>query len=453
MASLLDMMMQARRGAGRGGMLDAPSSGEMLRARAGGLLGPAPERQPPSLFNAGGPGPAAPAGPAGPQPPQAAGPQAAPQPAPTGARRREPLPGEKGQSFLSLLFTGEPVGPDSGDGARLLTTLSKRDRDHLLRRGLLTAGLMMLGGNHSGRSFGEVLARGIFAAQQDTAQTAGELLDIRNAQIRLARRAQVFADADLTEVEKWEELRRLSATTGDTEGVNAATDVLDQFRELEAGEAEARFQDIQTPNGTITALVRELPDGGVQLRNPITGEVLDERSAPPVDDKERLSRINTLADDARRELSPLVESHRLASSALGAPEQDPAAQQTLIMALNKLLDPGSVVRASEFERVAEMGGLSAQAQEYWNRLTKEGQLPPQVEDSIRREIERLHAATQQEIQSLQQHWTRRATDAGVDPRLVFRSVVSGSLGSGAGGNGNGGRSAPVLFPEDEEGGR
>lgn len=466
--SLLDVMMRQK---GSGSVLGRlPSSGEELRNRAGGggTLGPIPERSGGVLGDLprggdlrGGTMPQGGAGSQGlvshgpapspqglPSPQPAAQPQGGPQvggqlqgqgqqPRPDGSRRREPGPGENGQSFLSRLFNGELSA-----GER--QALGEDGQRQLLRRGLLTAGLTMLGSNVNGRGFGEVLARGIFAAQQDSAQTAGELLDTRNAQIRLARRANVFDNPELSEVEKWQEVRRISAKEGDTEAVKQATDVIEQFRELEAGEAEARFQNIQTPNGTITALVQEMPDGSVQLRNPITKEVLDERDAPPVDEGERINRINSLADDFRSEAGGLIEAQRFADNAESAPASA-AGDQTLVVTLNKLLDPNSTVREGEFTRVAKIGGFTGEAQQLANRILSEGELGEQARQSIRQEIERLRQANAQELQSVGEFYRRRAMDAGVDPRLVVRSAFMDQSGGGVGSAANQNTDEP---PED-----
>lgn len=432
MPSLLDFMMQSRRGAG-GGILSArmPSAGEALRARAGGLLGPPPDPTPPNLFTGAPSGPAAPAGPAGPQP----GPQAASQPTPTGARRREPGPGERGQSFLSRLFTGS-LSPEERQA------LTKEDRDRLLRQGLLTTGLAMLAGNHSGRSFGEVLARGIFAAQQDTAETAGQLLDTRNAQIRLARRAQVFESPDLSELEKWQEIRRISAKEGDAEAVKIATDVIGQLQEMGAGEAEAELRDI---NGQ-TFAVRQRPDGSFEISNPFTGEVVAERPAPPRDEKERLKIVNDLADDLRSEAGNLPDVVAKAETALAAP-RNAIGDQTLIVAYNNLIDPNSIVREGEFDRTQKAGGFTAEAQAFANRFVKEGRLPEQIREQLEAEVERLRQARMGQLSGIAQQYVRRSLDAGVDPRLVVRPDLFGSA-VGGGSPGAGG-TTPVLFPEDE----
>lgn len=445
-----------------------PSGREFLDAsaqqrRAGGLLGPpSPQRrQPPSLLDAQPSGPGAGGGglPAS-EPVQAPGqPQAGPlqsqqpgapagQQQPDGSRRREPGPGEQGQSFLSRLFAG-----DLTTGER--QALTSEDRDRLLRQGLITMGLGMLGSNAPGTPFGEVLARGIFAARQDVQQTAGALLDERNAQVRLARRAQVFENPDLSPLEKWREIRRISATEGDTEAVKVASDIVKRLEDLEAGEAESEIRDV---NGQPLQFV-EHSDGSVTVKNPFTGEVVRETPAAPEDEGERLSRINSLADDFRTEANGLIEAQRFAENAQGAPATA-AGDQTLVVTLNKLLDPNSVIRQSEFDRVAQIGGFTGQAQQFANRILSEGELGEQARQSIRQEIDRLRRANAQELQSIQEHYRRRAQDADVDPRLVFRSVVSGPMGgqqgggSGVGGSGTGAGGsggAPTLFPEDEGG--
>lgn len=461
MANLLEMFVRGQAGPGTPPL-------------AAGLLGPPEPPRPPNILDGGGrstPSPAAAPGvgaPAGVTPGGAGQPAASPgaagaDPDPEdledmardlAARRQRsrrqadadvPLwrrgskPGQKGLGTFARLLSGESI-----------PGLTKSEQDIVKREALLTAGLSMLGANARGTSLGHVIATGALMGRQAATETAGALLDERKRQVKVAKIRQAVDDPSMTELEKWNAVRDVLLKQGDLEGVKVATDVRDELRELEEGEGEAEFQVENGQGFWVNEQTREVRD--------MAGNVVLELPEGPKDESERLDRINQLADDARRELGPVLETHRLASAALEAPEQDPAAQQTMIMALNKLLDPGSVVRESEFARVAEMGGLTAEAQAYWNRLTKEGQLPPEVEQSIRQEIERLHRANVQELQSVQEHWRRRAVDAGVQPELVFRAVTTGPAGQpgsgpgGGGGESGGGRRAPTLFPEDEEGG-
>lgn len=447
MPSLLDLAIAGRQRSG--GM---PTAGEALSgmSRGPGLLGPPEPPGPPSIL---GPQPLPSPEPAQPQQggPQVQGrlsqsqrgpvraDQRAPQP--TGARKLEPGPGEEGLSFFGRLFAG-----DLTPGER--QALSKQEQDQLLSRGLLSAGLRMLGANAPGTSFGQVLARGIMGARQDVTRTAGALLDERNAQIRLARRSQVFENPELSELEKWQEVRRISAKEGDTEAVEVATDIITNLREREQGEAERTFRVV---NGQGVWVDQE----NGQVFN-MEGEQIAEIPTAPRDEAERLDRINQLSDDYEKATGDLWGTLRQAETAMGPPEQmnNAAADQTRIIALTKLRDPGSVVRPSEARATKAIGGASDQLQTLWNRVAAGGELGADIRQMLDDEIRRLRAQRAQQLQELNQFWTERAQAAGVDPRFVVRPVTARGGGGTSGGGGSGASSAadPFAGPPPSEGG-
>lgn len=431
MPNLLELMV-ARNNPRLAGILGG-GGGAGASPLAAGVLGPGAAPEPPSLLNGGG----VPV----PQRTAQARPQVVPSPGPPPRpveSQREPGPGEKGLSTFARLFVGESI-----EG------LTKREQEGLRRQSMITAGLYMLGADPD-MNLGQALSMGVLLGRQAAQQSAGALLDEKAAQRKAAQYRRVFdnSDSDMTELEKWQEARRIAVKRGELDSVKVFNDVISELRQTEDGEASRKFKVV---NG-VPVFVDEAKGRVFD----ISGELIHEAPKAPANEKERLDRINQLADDFRTEASPLMEAQRIGSTATGAPATG-AGDQTLVIALNKLLDPGSVVREGEFERVAKVGGFTAQAQQFANRIVSQGELSGEAREALKAEVGRLLQANAAELQSLGSFYERRSLDAGVDPRLVIRSAVTGSFGGSGNGGGAGGaagagsRPAPVLFPEDEGG--
>lgn len=186
-------------------------------------------------------------------------------PAPPAAPHPESAVGSQSNPILGRLFAGDPV-----------PGLSARQNKQLRNQALLNAGLVILGASGEGASFGSALAQGVLAARQATAETAGQLLDEQAVQARLNERAAVFA-ADVPELDKWMQIRRISEKNGDTDGVKRATEVITELREADA-DKRGDIEQLQLPGGPMT--VERMPDGS--LRDPVT-----KRAITPEDLQER----------------------------------------------------------------------------------------------------------------------------------------------------------------------
>lgn len=144
-------------------------------------------------------------------------------------------PGAPGRDFIARLFLGDvPPG------------LTKAQSSALRSNALIVSGLTMLASSGDPDvSFGQALALGILSARARAAETAGALLDEQRAHQRIFERNQTLNNPNLTEIERWEELRRQAVATGDTESAKIANDVLDDLRDLDHGQAERKFVQLQ----------------------------------------------------------------------------------------------------------------------------------------------------------------------------------------------------------------
>lgn len=229
----------------RGGLLGRPrTAGEALREHArASVLGPPPAVGPPTMPNLFGGGGGAP------RPQPAPGPRQAPRPVPVQSgpnpvvpqRGREPGPGEKGLDFFGRLFLNQ-LNPDERKA------FTKKELDRLRSRAMLTTGLTMLSAaGRPGATFGQALAAGVLMGQRHAAQTAGELLDTRQAQERAIAYRSVFEGTDMTELERWQQARKIAAARGETETVKTFNTVIEELRERQEGESEREFKVV---NGT-----------------------------------------------------------------------------------------------------------------------------------------------------------------------------------------------------------
>lgn len=100
--------------------------------------------------------------------------------------------------------------------------------------------------------------------------------------------------------------------------------------------------------------------------------------------------------------------------------QSGAGDMGLIYGYMKMLDPGSVVRETEFAMAAQAGSYGEQIQGWVTRIMNGERLP----DSVRREFvqsaEGLYGETASNLESLNQQFTTRAQNYGVNPGLFIR---------------------------------
>ena len=134
--------------------------------------------------------------------------------------------------------------------------------------------------------------------------------------------------------------------------------------------------------------------------------------------------------DLRKEFQGITEKAQeainLADAALLGPEGNPASGQTLIIGINKILDPDSVVRQSEFERVNEIGGILAKLEAFRNQADR-GQLSQRSEADIRSEIQRLRVIMAEEVSRQATFFVGLASQNGLNPDQVVRPSLVQNL--------------------------
>jgi hypothetical protein len=96
-------------------------------------------------------------------------------------------------------------------------------------------------------------------------------------------------------------------------------------------------------------------------------------------------------------------------------------QQSMVILLNKFLDPTSVVREGEFNRVIAAQGLLPRVQNYLDRVIKGEPLSDQMIADIRGMGKMYEQAARGKIQSIGDEYSAKATRRGLDPTSVIVS--------------------------------
>lgn len=304
-----------------------------------------------------------------------------------------------------------------------------------------------------GQQFGQQTRNQMVQRKIDLQELAIEQAEFQQEQERQARREHIFANTDMSDPAQRTEAMGAVLAAGDFDAAQRINDFEKAMPEpelVDAGDSQIIWDprslevkgEIETPE--------EFPEGTQmvnlgtrsQLVDKATGEVIAtfNHTLSPSELRDRQDTVfdqtNALADDFRSETGNLQESLLLAEQARGAPAGDPAAQQTLVIALNKLLDPGSVVRQSEFARVQEVGGFQAEAQTFANRLMEQGQLPPEVEEMLRNEIARLEQENRRQLGDIATQFAERANAFGLNPDFIIRRGLQQDLELNLGGGGD-----------------
>jgi hypothetical protein len=182
---------------------------------------------------------------------------------------------------------------------------------------------------------------------------------------------------------------------------------------------------------------------GLDLRRDMAKETLDLRrdiAANKQPDNSKTWRaedhlrndFDKLTKDLRDELNATSKITQIVSATPPGQKPDAITQQSLVILLNKFLDPGSVVREGEFDRVVKAQGLIGKAQNLSDRILKGQPLDANTIAQINGLANLYTKAASGKIQSIADNYTeisnRRNLDVG--------SVISDPRYRQQGGGGN-----------------
>jgi hypothetical protein len=160
------------------------------------------------------------------------------------------------------------------------------------------------------------------------------------------------------------------------------------------------------------------------------GRLTQPEAPKPPDAGREFDQANALADDFWREAQIPVDVASAVMRARAAGDT-PIGDQTKIIALNKLLDPGSIVREGEFNRVGQAGGLSVRAQFYYEQM-KDGRLPETLRAALEEEIDSQARVAAEAFGPTMARYRQRAEAFGLDPSQIVFDPFAGAGGADTG---------------------
>lgn len=145
--------------------------------------------------------------------------------------------------------------------------------------------------------------------------------------------------------------------------------------------------------------------------------------------------FDTLTKDLREQLAQTNTISQIISATPPGQKPDAITQQSLVILLNKFLDPGSVVREGEFDRVVKAQGLAGRASNLADRILKGQPLDANTIQQINGLAQLYTKAAEAKINSIAKNYTeianKRNLDVGSvisDPR--FRGAAAGDVPAG-----------------------
>lgn len=119
--------------------------------------------------------------------------------------------------------------------------------------------------------------------------------------------------------------------------------------------------------------------------------------------------FDKLTKDLREELNSTSKITQIVNATPVGQKPDAITQQSLVILLNKFLDPGSVVREGEFDRVVKAQGLEGQARNLADRVLKGQPLDANTIKQIDGLAKFYNQAATQKIQSIANNYSDIAT--------------------------------------------
>lgn len=138
--------------------------------------------------------------------------------------------------------------------------------------------------------------------------------------------------------------------------------------------------------------------------------------------EEQSDLMDTLADDIRQDKKDSQFVADAARTLAGMPG-NAASDLSLVMALTRITDPGATVRQSDVENATNIGGYSAQAQQWINRLHSQGEFSDEQRELLRNEAFRIARGRRDAWHEQMRKLRERAAVQGLPERAIETLVV------------------------------
>jgi hypothetical protein len=181
------------------------------------------------------------------------------------------------------------------------------------------------------------------------------------------------------------------------------------------------------PNATWETV--DLGNGQKAQRNSMTGEL---REMPGVGGKENFARADKLRDEFNAGSKEYI-TVRDAYTRLGASAQNPSPAGDMALLYNyvRMLDPGSVVRESEFAMAAQAGSYGEQVKAQVNKLLSGERLTDSMRQDFTSRAKQIYGAQQMNYKSHETRYKGLSEKFGIDPAYVISDLGAGVPDLGA----------------------
>ena len=150
--------------------------------------------------------------------------------------------------------------------------------------------------------------------------------------------------------------------------------------------------------------------------------------------KDTSSLAMRLADDYTRDSKDYTTMNQAMRRVVASANNPSAAgDMALLYSYMKILDPGSVVRETEFATAAQSGSLPQQIQGAASKLLSGQRLTPEQRADFVNRAQALYAEAKSGNKTVRESYTQRAQKFGVDPSMVFTDIGEPELPAGGGG--------------------
>lgn len=158
---------------------------------------------------------------------------------------------------------------------------------------------------------------------------------------------------------------------------------------------------------------------GIDLRREIAANKTEDHSKTWRAEDTLRKDFDTLTKDLRDQLTETGKITQIINATPPGRKPDSLAQQSLVILLNKFLDPGSVVREGEFDRVVKAQGLEGRARNLSDRILKGQPLDANTIKQINDLAQLYSQAAAAKIQSIANNYSEIATRRKLDVSNVI----------------------------------
>lgn len=158
---------------------------------------------------------------------------------------------------------------------------------------------------------------------------------------------------------------------------------------------------------------------GIDLRREIAANKTEDHSKTWRAEDTLRKDFDTLTKDLRDQLTETDKITQIIKATPPGRKPDSLAQQSLVILLNKFLDPGSVVREGEFDRVVKAQGLEGRARNLSDRILKGQPLDANTIKQINDLAQLYSQAAAAKIQSIANNYSDIATRRKLDVSNVI----------------------------------